>query len=544
MSAQPRGTGDESWAPRRLLRAAALIYSLRFGAAIVSIVTGALLAFHFGIGKEIEAYFAAITVFHMSSKFVQAGNAGNVLVPIFTRLRERGPAGSEWRLATDVLNTTLVLGMIVGAGVAAGAPWIARAIAPGFDAEGEELLIGLLRLAAIGAVVGPIMGMGVALLNAQAKFGSTELFAVVGAIGHVTVIAVLVPSMGIQAAAVGLVVSSLLNAGLIFTALYRQGYRHRWFIRIHDDQYRAWARAMRPYAVYTVVVQFQTFLLIAVLSLLPEGNFAIYRYGADIAARITTFVAGPVNSLALPLLSRSDVMGGVTRLGRELSRSMNVTILLTAPALAIVIIGSRPIVELLLARGEFTEIDVRPVSVVLVIMAVGLVVNPVLSLATSSMVAVQRTGWVNIVAVFGQVYQFVLLISLAPAFGYVGAAWHSTGATIAVLLTAHFVVRRIGIRLERDALIEHLLRAVAVLSIATLLGAGAGWMVRHSDFDYALLELVAIAGVIGTLYVGLGALVGVGQLRWALLTALGYARRLGRDDSPGSEIGETGTSPQ
>lgn len=462
----------EVFTARHIIRSGALIYGIRALGAVVSLGTTAALAYFFGTSRDIEAYFAATAFYYLSAKVMQTGGASSVLVPAYLRARAQAGQDAGWSLVSNAMNVTALFAIGLTIMVVLTVPWLVPILVPGFEGPARDTVVQLVRIMALGFGTLPIVALATVVLNAHGKFGRPELFGFLGSVAYLGTIVLGSPSFGVTAVALGMLVSSLVNFLWIFVALKRLGYRHRWVLSLRDLTLRAWIRGVRPYFGYMLVMQVQGVALTAVLSLLPQGSMAIYRYASDLMAKVTGFVSGPVNTISLPILSEKAMLGTGPELRKALARTLRASALITLPVFLVMVIGARDFVELLLRRGGFTAADVGPVAVCVAILAINIVVGPVYAVFTRAFVAIQRNGWANVVAILGQGYTLALMFLLIPKLGYVGAAWHSVGATTAVLLTAAIVLWRHRLVPDLPTLLRGSGRVLLVAAMALVAGWG------------------------------------------------------------------------
>jgi len=503
-----------------ILRTGALIYSIKALTIMVSLGTWAVLAFLFGTGLDIEAYFAAVIAYDLAGRMMQPGAAASVLVPVFIRAKTANGMESAWALVSMVLNTMSLGVLALMALLMVAIPWIAPLLVPGFDTASQANVVTLVRVMAIAMVSLPVIAIANAVLNANGQFARPEIFLLVGSITFLATIAIGVPLVGVVAVAVATVLNAAVTLTGTLVSLQIQGYRHRWLLKPRDSEFRDWVRALRPSFGYMVVMQPCSFVLTAVLSMLPPGSMAIYRYASELTGRIGLYVSGPVGTMALPALSRIAESQGKPELSKAVAQSLKLALIISLPVAFIIFLASEEILRLFLNYGQFTEQDVRPVATAMVILAITVVFQSVNAVMQRTFVVIQRTGWQNIVMVLGQVYTLTLVLILIPTWGYVGAAWHNVLALLALLVTGFVVL--LANKFAPDWSV--LKKATIGISLAGAAAFGSGWAVGQADISPSWLGLLAIASAVSVTYVAVGWIFRVDEARLAVATVVDKGR--------------------
>lgn len=502
---------------RFIFRVGTTIYIIKALSILLGLGTWAVLAFMFGTGRDIEAYFAAVVAYDLAGRIMQPGAAASVLVPLFIRAKATDGMESAWALVSMVVNTMTIAALALTVMLILAAPWVVPLLVPGFDDDGQATVVTLVRLMSIAMVSLPIIAIANAALNANGQFAKPEIFTLIGSIAFLTTIIVGVPRIGVVAVGLGAVFNAAVTMTGIMIAMRRQGYRHSWASPMRDDRFRAWARALRPSFAYMVIMQPRAFVLTAVLSLLPPGSMAIYRYASELVGRVGLYVSGPLGKIALPTLSRIAESQGTPELKKAVAQSLKLALIISLPVFMILLLASGEIVRLFLNYGRFTEADVRPVSVAVVILAVTVIFQSLNAVLQRTFVVIQRTGWQNVVLILGQLYSLTLILLLVPRWGFVGAAWHNLIGLLALLVTGFIVL--LANRFAPDpGVLLHAMPRVLFACIAALL---VGWGVAHAGIAPAWLGLLAIASTVTGVYIAVNWILRVDEIRLAASAVFG-----------------------
>src|SRR5512136_2402865 len=105
-------------------------------AAAAGLFRNVIVARQFGIGADLDAYYAAFKLPDLLFTIVAGGALATAFIPVFAEFLARDDREGAWRLASAVTNLVVLIVSGLAVVVALAAPWVVRyAVAPGFSAE-------------------------------------------------------------------------------------------------------------------------------------------------------------------------------------------------------------------------------------------------------------------------------------------------------------------------------------------------------------------------------------------------------------------------
>src|SRR5512135_621364 len=112
-----------------------LVVGASFGlAAVAGLFRNAVIAATFGIGSELDAYYAAFKLPDLLFTVVAGGALATAFIPVFADYVATDDRRGAWRLTSAVLNWVVMLVILLAAIAAVLAPVLVRTvIAPGFS---------------------------------------------------------------------------------------------------------------------------------------------------------------------------------------------------------------------------------------------------------------------------------------------------------------------------------------------------------------------------------------------------------------------------
>src|SRR5512139_3245533 len=133
---------------RRHIARNVLVVAGAFGlAAIAGLFRNAVIAATFGIGSQLDAYYAAFKLPDLLFTVVAGGALATAFIPVFADFLAADDRAGAWRLASAITNLVVLAVSGLAALAAVLAPWLVHTlIAPGFDAREQAETVDLMRL--------------------------------------------------------------------------------------------------------------------------------------------------------------------------------------------------------------------------------------------------------------------------------------------------------------------------------------------------------------------------------------------------------------
>lgn len=338
---------------------------------LLGLLRQAIIGRQFGVSKELDAFNAANNLPDLLYAVISGGALAMAFIPVLSETMKQKGRGETWELFSRVANWAFLVTGLLSLLLALIAPQIVRAeigVAPGFTPELQALVSDLMRLNLIATLLFSLSGLVIAGLQANQHFLLPALAPVVYDLGQIFGAIVLAPSegyqfMGVKLPAVGLGVHGLvlgvilgasLHLGVQIPGLIR--YRFRWTAKLgikHEGLQKV-ARLMAPR-----ILTIGAFNLIFVLqdnlaSRLDVGSVTALAYGWLIMQVPETIIATAIGTAILPTLSEFIAQRNLKSFEMSLSRIVRILLAFTLPITVLLIVGIRPLVELVFnfdARG-------------------------------------------------------------------------------------------------------------------------------------------------------------------------------------------------
>ncbi|MBI2353635.1 MAG: murein biosynthesis integral membrane protein MurJ [Deltaproteobacteria bacterium] len=485
---------------RNIIRAAGVLGSATMLSRIMGMVRDMVVSRLFGAGFATDAFFAAFQIPNMLRRFFAEGALTSAFVPTFSATLTQG--GEE--RARELANTCFTLLTIVMAAVTlAGilfSPLIVALMFPGFrDVPGKfELTVLLNRLMFPYIFFISLVALCMGILNTVRHFFTPAISTVFLNVSMILAALLLrgLFEVPVTALAAGVLIGGIIQLIMQLPVLWRKGFPVRPRFAFADPEVRRIALLMLP-SVFGVGVYYLNIAVSAILaSLLPQGSVSYLYY----AQRLFEFPQGiftvSVAQAVLPSMSRQAAEGDMTGMKESLAFGLRLTLFVTIPAMAGLMVCSTPIFTLLFMGGAFDYSKAVNSAQALVYYSIGLsfvALTRVLAPAFYALKDTRTPVWTAFVA---------FLLNLGFSLALMGPLKHG-GLALAttlsscgnMLLLLWFLRRRIGPFGGRGILIS------ALKSIAASLPMGVAVYHACRLVDWSLagqkpLKALALGGAI------------------------------------------------
>jgi putative peptidoglycan lipid II flippase len=505
--APPTGTG------RRLVRSSAVVgvgTALSRATGFLRVSALALL----GFGRLTDVYNIANSAPNIVYELLLGGILTATLVPLYVEHVERRD-----QRATDAINTVsivLLLALTV-VGILA-APWIIQLFTSDLPAGGnraaqQALATDLLRWFMPQMFFYGITALATAMLNARHRFAAAAFAPV---LNNVIVIAVLLALPRVASAppsvqsvlddpwlvvllGLGTTAGIIAMALVLLPALHAAGETFRWVWDLRHPAVRKLAR-LSGWSVGYVIANQVAFLVALRLSYGQSGDTSVYLAAFTFFQLPHGLFAVSIMTALAPELASRAQRGDTDGLRSQFALGFRLMGLVVIPAAVILAVLARPIVNALLARGDFTVRSASLTAGTLLAFAVGLFFFSAYLFILRAFYAMQDTRTPFLLNCVENGINIVLAFALYSSMGVKGLAlsW-SIAYGVSALIALAALRRRLG-RLEGR---RTLTSAGRVVGASAVLGATA-WLVAqavgYSGANQALVATAAAVVVGGGLY--------------------------------------------
>ncbi len=433
-------------AQRHIVRNTVLVSTFFGLAALAGIARNIAIARQFGIGADLDAYYAAFRLPDMLFTIVAGGALATAFIPVFAGFVAADDRAGAWRLASAITNLVVLVVAACALFAAVTAPWLVRMfIAPGFTAAQQAETVGLMRLVLLSTLLFAISAVQASVLNGFKHFFLPALAPVMYPLGIAAAAFWLAPRWGVRGLAMGAVAGAALHLAVKVPGLIRYGFRWWPVLDLKSQAVRRVLALVGPRVLDLGIFQAVMLLTTNLASRLGPGRVSAIEWGWGAMQLPETVIGTAFGMVALPTLAELAAAGNIAGLRSTLGETLREVVALTLPAACGLILLGGPMLQVMYQRGAF---DARSTAVVLVALrfyAVGLIGQSALELVARAFFARQDTVTPLLAKAGSGIANLLLALLLIGPLSHGGLALANSLAVTGEVLVLLFILRgRLG----------------------------------------------------------------------------------------------------
>ncbi len=392
-----------------------VVIAATLGSVLLGFVREIVNARYYGTQWQMDTFLAAATIPTILFG-VFNGALVSALIPTFTHYLTRGEEDEAWRVASTIINT---LFLVLTAGAVLGyiyAPYYVPLIAHGFPGPQMGVAVHMTRWLMPTIVVVSLSGVVSAMLNAYHRFRATSVVGI--ALNIVTIVCVMLLNhrLGIFALVLGTTLGIIAQLAVQLPSfLSVRKYRFCMDLK-HPGLQTMWVM-LGPIVVGSAAGQIAIFFDRYFASTLTPGYMAGMNYVIKLVSFPQQIFAAAIATVIFPLLAAQ--FANANRAGVKQSTIMGLRVVnfITIPAVCILIVLAKPIVQTLFERGIFAATATALCSGLMPFAAVGLIALAANVVLTRCCFACKETRWTVAISVFSVLLNVLLSLVWLPTLG-------------------------------------------------------------------------------------------------------------------------------
>ncbi len=454
------------------------------------------------------------------------GALSTAFVTTFSRKIKMENNEAAWELGRKMATLSLCFMSLVAVAGVALAPWIVRALNPGWGEEAKVLCTWLAQIMYPFITIVSLTALVMGMLNAKKIFfvpAIASAFFNLGCIlGGVALAWILDPNFrhgqisekGLTGFAIGTLIGGVAQLLIQLPSLYRAGFRFRPDFGWKDEGVKQVLRLMWPSLIAAGGTQVNVLLNSIFASFTPgKESTAAWLGNAQRLQQLPLGLFGvAVATVTLPMLSKLATDGITPAFRGALAKGLRLVMFLTLPCAVGLSVLAEPILSLLFEHGKFTAEDVRMTAGPLQAYAFGLVFYAGIKVIQPAFYTIDRR-FIPMIVSMGVI---VLNASLNATTVFVlkwdhsALAWSTAIGLLVNFATLYLCMRHFASGLETRTLTAALWRLVIGVSVM----CGVCLVAQKTVLvGWAQMNLLMQAGALGlTIAVAGGAYFAVTQL--------------------------------
>lgn len=434
---------------------------------LLSKVTGFLrdivLAQSFGAGNVTDAYLTALNIPVVLFDGISAA-LGTTFIPMFFKIKESKGQEEVNKFTSNILNIVIMISIIfIFIGVIF-TPYIVKIFAIGFEGEvfnlavtySRILIFAMIFIAANGLISSYLLASGDSYISGLVTIPFNILVIIAIIIGSMTNSYIMV--YGTLFAYIGQLLFQI-------PRLLKRGYKHTLKVNIKDENIKSILYLVIPVFLGSYINQINAVVNRTLASTLEQGSITALNYANKLNMFAVGIIAIALSTVMYPIFSRLVSENNMKAFKYNLSKSINIIIMLMIPMTMMLMIFSTPIVKVLFEEGSFDSRATYLTSTALLYYSVGTAAYGLKDLLAKGFYALQDTKTPVRNAAISVFVNVVLSIILVKIMGIGGLALASSiSAIVTTILLAISLRKKIG-----KIGFKYILTAFIKVSIASII---------------------------------------------------------------------------
>jgi len=331
-----------------------------------------LIAIFLGTGPVADAFFVAFRFPNTFRRLFSEGTFNAAFVPSYSSELNKG---KEKIFANNIFNILLISLLFIVLVIEIFMPFFVSVIAPGFKGETEklELAIVLTRITFPFLLLVSLSSFFSAILNSHNKFAAASATPI---ILNIILILVLLFGKFLSDKLVYYISYAVTFAGLI-QLIFLVFFVRKYFVpKIsfklnYNNKIKSFFNKLFPSIFSSGVTQIN--ILVGTIIASFQSNAVSYLYYADRIYQINLAIAGiAIGTVLLPSLSKYVDNKNISKINLIQNKSIELSLFLSLPAAAALLIAPEEITSALFGYGSFDEISIENTASALFYFALGL----------------------------------------------------------------------------------------------------------------------------------------------------------------------------
>ncbi len=494
-------------------RSAAVVAAGILLSKLVGLLRQRVVAFYFGTSSIADVIAAAFRIGNVTQNLLGEGTLSASFIPVYAKLRAEGRDAEAVAFARAALGVLAAVVVVVSALGVAAAPWLALAVAAGFDAEKLAMTTRLVRLIFPMTGVLVLCAWALGVLNAHRRFFLPYAAPVLWSAAQIA--ALLVGGSWLlmsgetlaRVLALGALAGALIELGALLARARPLLGRLRPTFNFRLPALREAARRLPGVVLGRGVLQISGLIDTLLVSFVGTGANATFAYAQMLYLLPMSLLGTGEAAVSLPEMARDSALEDTDLRNQRIRERIGIILtrvtVLAVPAMVVLIAFGGELTTVLLKTGRFDQESTRRVTEVALIYGFALIANASVRLFATTFFALGETRLPARYAVVRVIVSTALALALMPRYGVAGVVG---GAVVAGWVEALMLGVALGRRLGGLALGSQPLGRIALLASITfgaplglraLLPAGLGHTMLGALGLLTAVALVFAAAALG-----------------------------------------------
>ncbi len=483
------------------ITAAALILAVAsLASKLLGLFRDRILAGSFGLGSELDIYYAAFRIPDFVFNIVVLGALSAGFIPVFAKLVSEKKEEEAFRTANAVLNlifAALLFLCLVGI---IFTPNLINFLAIGFDAEKKEATVALTRIMFLSPIFLLLSSITGGILQSYKRFFIYSLSPIMYNVGIIIGAIYFARWWGLVGLAWGVALGSFLHFAIQFPIVKRLGFNYQWIIDFKDKGVRKIIKMMIPRTLTLVTIQINLVVITIIASTLSEGSLGVFNIANNLQSFPLGLFAISFAIASFPTLSALSSEENRKEFAENLTTTTKQILFFIIPVSILFIVLRAQIVRVIYGTGKIGWEETILLFEVLAIFSISLFAQGIIPLISRAFWALHNAKTPFFTSLASVMINIILAFSLSKQYGITGLVGaFSISSIINALLLYYLINKKIGFIYHRK-IYNPLLKISASSIIAGFFCYKTLYLVEpflNTNTGFGLLTQGFFAGLVG-----------------------------------------------
>ena len=402
-----------------------------------------VLAQTFGAGEITDAYLTALNIPVVLFDGISAA-LGTTFIPIYFKIKSSKGQEEVNKFTSNILNIVIIISLIFVLLGVIFAPYIVKIFAVGFKGDVFDLTVNYSKILIFSMVFIDINGLVSSYLVASGNVYISGAITI--PFNIFVIIAIIFASVTESYVMVyGTLIAYIAQLLFQLPLLIKKGYKHRLTVNLRDENIRQILFLVIPVFIGSYINQINAVVNRTLASTLDSGSITALNYANKLNMFAVGVIAVAISTIMYPILSKLASEGNKKLFKINISKSINMIVIIMLPIMVVMTTFSTEIVKVLFEEGSFNSHDTYLTSTALFFYSIGILSYGLKELLAKSFYSLQDTKTPVRNATISVVINIVFSIILVNIMGIGGLALASSiSATVTTMLLLISLRKKIG----------------------------------------------------------------------------------------------------
>ena len=402
-----------------------------------------VLAQTFGAGEITDAYLTALNIPVVLFDGISAA-LGTTFIPIYFKIKSSKGQEEVNKFTSNILNIVIIISLIFVLLGVIFAPYIVKIFAVGFKGDVFDLTVNYYKILIFSMVFIAINGLVSSYLVASGNVYISGAITI--PFNIFVIIAIIFASVTESYVMVyGTLIAYIAQLLFQLPLLIKKGYKHRLTVNLRDENIRQILFLVIPVFIGSYINQINAVVNRTLASTLDSGSITALNYANKLNMFAVGVIAVAISTIMYPILSKLASEGNKKLFKINISKSINMIVIIMLPIMVVMTTFSTEIVKVLFEEGSFNSHDTYLTSTALFFYSIGILSYGLKELLAKSFYSLQDTKTPVRNATISVVINIVFSIILVNIMGIGGLALASSiSATVTTMLLLISLRKKIG----------------------------------------------------------------------------------------------------